>query len=72
MASEGLPDISAVKQEKKTSLMSVPARSALMLPWNFMRKARINYSLSVAVVDSASEGQETTVRVSDGEYQDLR
>ena len=47
MASEGLPDISAVKQEKKTSLMSVPARSALMLPWNFMRKARINISLSV-------------------------
>ena len=47
MASEGLPDISVVKQERKTSLMSVPARSALMLPWNFMRKARINISLSV-------------------------
>ena len=47
MASEGLPDISAVKQERKTSLMSVPVRSALMLPWNFMRKARINISLSV-------------------------
>ena len=47
MASEGLPDISVVKQEKKTSLMSVPVRSALMLPWNFMRKARINISLSV-------------------------
>ena len=32
---------------KTTSLMSVPVRSALMLPWNFMRKARINISLSV-------------------------
>ncbi|MFR5152666.1 MAG: ATP-binding protein [Ruminococcus sp.] len=35
------------KTGKKTSLMSVPARSALMLPWNFMRKARINILLLV-------------------------
>ena len=47
MASEGLPDISAVKQEKKTSLMSVPAISSLMLPWKFFRKAMIIISLLV-------------------------
>ena len=62
MASRGLPDISAVKQEKKTSLMSVPVRISAHVALEFYEESKDKYFIIGAVVDSASEGQETTVR----------
>ena len=59
---ELFPDMSAARPGGKISPMRGPERSALMSPWSFMRRAGTGILLWGAVIDSATEGQETAVR----------